>query len=132
MPNDSQMDLDFPEVCLMNEQWPKLLETITNVANAVGRKKIVHDLEVSRSALDNILTDRDRHALKAKHLIYLLLCDETGMILKQLADLTNHKVEPKRKLTPEERGRAIEEEVLRKLGPMGQEIIDSALKGAGE
>ncbi len=129
MQNDDDISHELIET---KKQWPKLLETITNTANAIGRKRIVYDLKVSRSALDNVLADRNRHALKAKHLVYLLLCDESGVLLRQLADLTGHRVERKRVLTPEERGKAIEKKLLQRMGPMGQELIDEALREAGE
>lgn len=129
MENNDEISRELIEV---KKQWPQLLETITNTANAVGRKRIVYDLKISRSALDNVLADRNRHALKAKHLVYLLLSDESGVILKKLAALTGHRVERKRVMTPEERGKAIEQKLLQRMGPMGQELIDEALREAGE
>ncbi len=131
MSDSEQMELDFPKVCTMHEQWPVLLELVRQVAVDVGRKQIGGDLKMGRSVLDNTLLDRDRHSLKAKHLIYYLLSDESGRMIRLLANLCGQQVLPRKPLTPEEKLRALEATVRRRLGDLGDEILAEAAREVG-
>ncbi len=127
MSDPVQMQLKFPEASLAKQEWPKLLELVRRSADAHERKEVGVELDLSRSVLDNILMDRDRHALKAKHLLYFLLIDESGQILKMLAALTGHQVSPKKPLTPTQKAQAYERVIRKRLGDFGEELLRSAL-----
>lgn len=131
MSDCGQIPLKFPEVHLVSERWPELLELVRMVAVDVGRKTVADELDLSRSVLDNILLDRDRHALKARHLMYFILRDRSGRILALLAEMSGRRVEPRRELTADEKVRAYERAIRRRLGDFGDELLAEALQGAG-
>lgn len=124
-----QETLEFPEVYKAEETWPSVLEIVRQISVDVGRKTVADDLDLSRSVLDNILLDRDRHALKAKHLLYFLIKDRSGMLLQAMAGLVGAQVAPRKELSPEEKLDRLEKTLADALGKDLRESLYSKAWG---
>jgi hypothetical protein len=116
-----------PPECVVDKRWPELLELLAVTASEWNRSKVADKVDLSLSALNNALLDRDRHSLKAKHLFYFLL--RSPRVLAWIAEMAGYTVERTRPRSAEEKLAALEAAV-RSMGAMGDQLLE--LAGVGK
>jgi hypothetical protein len=117
-----QVRLAFPFPYLSEERWPELLGIVRQEADRIGRKEVAYDLDVSRTVLDNMLADRDRCHIKARHLVYFAV--HSPRVAEWFARLSGGRFE-RAPRSPEEDLAALKA-VLRTQGDVGRLLLERA------
>lgn len=125
---NGQQELPLPAAYEAERAYVRILDLARTLCDDIGRKEVAFDLDRRRTDLDHALLDRDRHHLRARDLVYLLLRDEEGRLLRELADLVGCEVEPQEPLTAEEKLRRIERRGREKFGELWEDLEKEALK----
>lgn len=122
-----QLSLQYSPTWRASEAWPKVLAEVQRVLTEVTLKQAAYDLDTTPSYLSNAIGERDRHYLRAEHLLYFVIRDSSTGLVQAIADLAKCDVTRRRELTDAEKVQRYEQ-ALAELGP---EIRDLVARKAG-
>jgi hypothetical protein len=120
----TQQRLSFGVLAEAEQLWHRLLKRIEQTASAHGKGEVAATLEMPFSSFSNALRERNRSAFKALHLVALVLMDDGDTILRELASAKGYELVRQIKLTPEEQLRRLREQVRRRFGEVGEQLLD--------
>jgi hypothetical protein len=120
----SQLAFGLPAAFEMERDYPELLALLSSVASEIGRKQVCEELDITMSALSNMLRDRERHALKARFLLYFIRKDVR--VLQWLAVFGGCEVARPKPLTPEQELARLKRKLRVEFGAAGERLIQEA------
>lgn len=106
----------------------QVLRAIEALASGLGKGAVADQLQMSDATFSHALRDRNRCAFKALHLIALILLDEGDTILEVLAQAKGKTLHRRRQLSDAEKLERLQSHLRRRLGELGAEIADEALR----
>jgi len=108
----------------------ELLGEARRVVEEDGVKSLAYEWDIGHSELGKKLDERDRHYLKPRELVEIMLRDKTGRVFEMLALALGYDVQRRRELSPQEK---LERLMLSldRAGPAGRAIMDDAFGKAG-
>lgn len=97
--------------------WDRVRRRCREIVDVVTPKQAAFDLDVAPSALLHALEERERHHVRASWLLYFIIKDQTGELLRILAEVGGCEVQPARPVTPEEQLARLMGVLEEELGP---------------
>lgn len=101
---------------VMDRAWEELLAAMREVVDLRSLKQVAFDLDVSGSALNHALCERERHNVLARWLPYFVIHAPNDKLVEILARLRGLEVKEREELTPEEELRRLKSAMRAKLG----------------
>lgn len=99
----AQLPLRYNDRYRSLEAWQALLAEINTIVATIGLKQVAYDLDEQPSVICKALAERERHAVKAEWLPYLIEHSHSSHVIELLAGLRDLDVKPRVELSPAER-----------------------------
>lgn len=106
----------------------EVLRAIESLASSLGKGAVADQLQMGDATFSHALRDRNRCSFKALHLIALILLDEGDTVLEILAQAKGKTLHRRRQLSDAEKLERLQSHLRRRLGELGAEIADEALR----
>lgn len=124
----SQKRLPFGVVAEGEQLYYRFLQRAEQMSSALGKGEVASAIGMEFPTFSNALRDRNRCHFRGPQICGLILLDEQDLGLGELAAAKEKILMPRRPLTAEERYRRLAERLRRKLGQLGDELIEEALR----
>lgn len=123
-----QQDLPFGAESHFDYWWRKVLKAAAEAVEEIGLKDVAFHLDISKSAIEHALAERNYNHLRADHLVFLAMNGRSEGISEAFAAMRGKKLEPTKALTPEEE-LALYKRAIAKAGPATQAFVESEVYG---